>query len=764
MVLKIFAIFSIIMVSFFAYADCGAGNPPPHNYSPYTPQKLDNLSANYAENLVDIRYGRLTFNNESWLLNKVHYTDDTARTLIALAEEEQWTPITRLSMVEILTKGLIEKGKYPNVTVPQWYFRHDSAYEINRIVDAKVETGKTYAHGWLLQTNQVESHEGVGFIGVEILKGGVTYTISQLQYQDGSIGGQNPQRYQRTYFGHGQVIIDAKAWKGDQDRATEFSLSASDCEEYTWVMDRLHDSETSMWFNFWMNPASGRASRVVMADGSTYNCIANSNLILSSPTSKYLYLIGEYFESGTICTLSKALLIVWTGQPQRIIITGNDQYSTVKIVYSIANPEAKIWTLPIDGADKGDCAYLHAFGNSISTNNGIIGIGEWDPTRNNASWNSAQGGLAAGAYVLQKYNSSYSNIALQEAEAALDGYISQESRGVYAYYIYHVIAGAQYLMSLGEPYTTKYRPIIRQWGDRLLARQNSFGSWNWLDDTLQSMKAIKRVYYATGDAKYQDSVNKALTCLDVQQGNLRWRKPDGQWEAVSADNNWFMVARWMGGFAYCDTSKLQMIMDYYSPEYVHDYGLGCWASSDLNPYFFGNASGRDTSWFSNKYILSSSAYPLYYPDGSVILTYQNLFYNPYAPTPNFTRTNTPTRTPTPTNTPSHTQASTALPTSTNTKTNTRTPTDTPTIIYTHTITNTPSPSSTPKVCNKGDVNCDGNIIPGDALLVFQIYLRLVEPTGNELCDVLCSADYTLDDSITSGDSLCIFREYLRNPC
>jgi len=64
----------------------------------------------------------------------------------------------------------------------------------------------------------------------------------------------------------------------------------------------------------------------------------------------------------------------------------------------------------------------------------------------------------------------------------------------------------------------------------------------------------------------------------------------------------------------------------------------------------------------------------------------------------------------------------------------------------------------------GDANCDGNLTPGDALLAFQIYLRLYTPTGNEACDVNKAADQNEDGSITPGDALCIFREYLRNPC
>jgi len=94
----------------------------------------------------------------------------------------------------------------------------------------------------------------------------------------------------------------------------------------------------------------------------------------------------------------------------------------------------------------------------------------------------------------------------------------------------------------------------------------------------------------------------------------------------------------------------------------------------------------------------------------------------------------------------------AVPTPTYTATATATPTATPT------STNTPWP------CNKGDVNCDGSITPGDALAAFNIFLRIYNPTGNEPCNVLCAADWNLDGSVSPGDGLCIFKEFLRDPC
>jgi len=84
-------------------------------------------------------------------------------------------------------------------------------------------------------------------------------------------------------------------------------------------------------------------------------------------------------------------------------------------------------------------------------------------------------------------------------------------------------------------------------------------------------------------------------------------------------------------------------------------------------------------------------------------------------------------------------------------------------------TNTPiqqQPTNTPiiKPCIKGDVNCDSDVTPGDALKAFQLYLETFVPIGNEPCNVVCGADMNNDGQITPGDALCIFREYLEIPC
>ena len=68
-------------------------------------------------------------------------------------------------------------------------------------------------------------------------------------------------------------------------------------------------------------------------------------------------------------------------------------------------------------------------------------------------------------------------------------------------------------------------------------------------------------------------------------------------------------------------------------------------------------------------------------------------------------------------------------------------------------------------CQRGDVNMDGNISPGDALCAFQIYLNDGVPPAGE-CDTDCSLEAADCDctpnGITPGDALYIFMGYLNN--
>ncbi len=90
-----------------------------------------------------------------------------------------------------------------------------------------------------------------------------------------------------------------------------------------------------------------------------------------------------------------------------------------------------------------------------------------------------------------------------------------------------------------------------------------------------------------------------------------------------------------------------------------------------------------------------------------------------------------------------------------TKTNTPQPTK----------TNTPTnPIDTQKPCKIGDANCDTTVTPGDALIIFQMYLQVYAPTGNEPCNVNCAADTNSDSQVTPGDALCAFKIYMEMPC
>ncbi len=65
----------------------------------------------------------------------------------------------------------------------------------------------------------------------------------------------------------------------------------------------------------------------------------------------------------------------------------------------------------------------------------------------------------------------------------------------------------------------------------------------------------------------------------------------------------------------------------------------------------------------------------------------------------------------------------------------------------------------------GDVNQDGVITPADALLAFQHFLEIADPTLDECqqnhADVVDPVDPGSD--ITPGDALCIFQEFLELP-
>jgi hypothetical protein len=99
------------------------------------------------------------------------------------------------------------------------------------------------------------------------------------------------------------------------------------------------------------------------------------------------------------------------------------------------------------------------------------------------------------------------------------------------------------------------------------------------------------------------------------------------------------------------------------------------------------------------------------------------------------------------------------PTPTITPSPTVTPSPSPSPTPTTTATPAPSPTATPCPGTLGDLDDDGDIDSGDALLVFQIALGIITPTPAQAC----RADADLDGTVTTSDALCVFQEALGEP-
>ncbi|MFQ6092362.1 MAG: cohesin domain-containing protein [bacterium] len=77
--------------------------------------------------------------------------------------------------------------------------------------------------------------------------------------------------------------------------------------------------------------------------------------------------------------------------------------------------------------------------------------------------------------------------------------------------------------------------------------------------------------------------------------------------------------------------------------------------------------------------------------------------------------------------------------------------------------NTCCDTFTCKRCEPGDLNCDGEITPGDALCAFWCYLLGECPADCQVegCECCCDAgEVNCDGEVTPGDALCIFWRYL----
>ena len=525
---------------------------------PYTPEKMNYLAGNFLQCLYDDRYDLVTFVPGERM--PVHFVHDTLRSLIALADEDRFTPVVRLDLARHLYHGcrasLLPGGEY---LLPA---KHDS-----RPIDIRPIAKSPN----LTLVYKFDNPRTVADIGVSVKSASGDWQ-ALTEYTDSPlVRSAKGWSFTRTWTGSGRSIAARCAYApGDADTAPVFAFALDGKGPVRVQVGGLARE------NNWFVPGSWGPEAAVLPDGSE-TWASERSLSFINPAFRYLLVRGG--NSGTY-TFCRALLLLWDGGPELLsapTIAGGPKgklFSDVALDYRNDRPSSvRLTVLPFDGHPP-ELKTPRALAENI-LRTGHLGVGVFDPVTTATSSGLGPGEFAAAAWLFRKYHAPEATEADDLAVKAMRAMVALDQAGTTNIQLFYLINGCEYLHLLGH---TEFDPWARTWADRILAMQKPDGSWEWLNFQMRNMIALLRAYDLLGDKRYLDAYNRAVATLEYRDGGLYWKGKLDQGED-------FQGATPFACFGHTGRVDLARQALAAKLNYIDDRGF--FACSDLNPYMLG---------------------------------------------------------------------------------------------------------------------------------------------------------------------------------
>ncbi|MCQ6560478.1 COG1470 family protein [Paenibacillus mendelii] len=570
-------------------------------YAPYDLTELNWLGANALQSLYDDRYGLLNF--DGYMRNKeLHYVHDSLRAIGAFYEEERYSPVVRLDLVKKLYNG-VKAAKVPGSDY-EFFLKHDKRPK-------KIRGSFTVPADLQFEADQ-DLNEPIGNIGFRVRQGNGTELASkELSYSDGTIGYAGGQYdFTRTYAnatGTANVAAAVRYWDGDADKPSQVTFSATgDVSALTAVVDDFDQR----W--------QGRSYALAEKPDRTTASASNGDFVIDNPQERYILL------RTNPDWWVKSILVTWDGHPSQVKLKAtNGVFTSVEITYPSASNPVTLKAVPFEWFDP-NMNWPHAAAANI-LQTGHYGAGGFDPTYSVDIEGLGPYGLATAAYILKKYGDPHANEAVALAKLAVDGaYEAELTRPARTSILHGLMVASEALMRAGYP---TYETQFRHWADRILAEQQSDGSWVWLDMQTRNMVTMLHAYNQLGDAKYLQSYNDARGTIQYSPQGLVWK---GQVNVGSPLP--LYGAPDIAFLAHRNDPALADVMSAVG-HYFGDTGLcGC---SDINPYFLGFSlknAGLTDGLGDTRYPLKLWEYAKYDAGGMTVLLNPTAYVNnPYYP-------------------------------------------------------------------------------------------------------------------------------------
>ena len=541
---------------------------------PYDMVQLNALGGNFLSTLFNTELGINSFNTAMALQSR-YYVGDTARALIGLAYEEIYSPIVRLEyamgIYETLVDALVPTDesmcflKYD--TRPKRAVKNGNALRWQNYQDVT----EPFLDMYLLPENAAESQ--------------VTLSYDKISEDDALNGVVEVSSTSGTALVNGTLHW----YSGDADRATTLALTAKGCESY------------SVKLNFGDYISQGLT--MVAADEEIVAKVGKAEVELDA-TYAYFVVDRQSWDSNGILVVTDVL-------PTSVRMIPNadgSKYASMVLEFD-GGDEPTVSTVCLTGMDVTlDYAYYVA---ENMVEDFTYGTNGYDPSY---ICDHSLGGLAAGAYLMKKYDVDGWEDAVERAATALtDRYEAYSTRNYIINYYQSAMAGCHFMVLMDEDAAT-FQRIATAYADYMVSHQAADGSFTWLES--RNPVAILTAYDITGNEKYLDSARRWLEANTYTEDSVIYKGQSYSEPSFEGTGDLILMNR----FGYDD--PLSIILPIVG-DGINDSGFSSY-NSDINPYFLGyslcDLMNVEYALDEKKEILSIGQYCMYDADGNYTVT------------------------------------------------------------------------------------------------------------------------------------------------
>jgi hypothetical protein len=639
------------LVGVGAAAEDGFGGVPPLGpkdalrqlLAPYDLVKLNVLGANYCENLLDLRlnvtsYTHLAADSSTGDAWHLQFPDDSARFLECVAWEDQFSPVVRLELARRLTKGLLA-ARIPGAHAGS-FFRHRSAGKTFLIFG-----DKQGSEGRLLLSMWGDEISGALKVGFRVQRGSewtgmeaFTFTdppdspLAAGQARSARNWNASPVEVGRTYRAEGaEVTFAGRYWLSDEDKPLEFAFTNAAPGPIQIVIGEPGCPLPVL--GDYRLPTS-----LHLPDRTTaFRSDTDGDRVFAKPAFRYLILrkAGAWAAPG----YSTGLLVLWDGQPERVTVLADKGYGEVQVTY--AGPTGKVWLYPYHWLDDVDLEAVHRSAEQFLAMGRLLQNG----FPSSQMLNAIPAGVAAGAYLLTRYNDPMAPTARVAAARLVDRLFTAEDEGKSLVRSFFTVKAAAWMLKTANELGDRdLQERYGRWLERAMQRMCSpaagYDGSAWPDGWthFNGAKACWLAADASGKAEYLAAFERAadvytIDALGIYRYGKKMEAPGG-FETYSGS---LPLGVW--GCA----GKLERVAQLITldvPNGWHeptkpvratwnDAGAGPWAQDDANPEYLGISLRGARLPTGTKTILPVGAFPLYDAAGKVEVTGLPSLRNPF---------------------------------------------------------------------------------------------------------------------------------------